>query len=63
MYICRLRSCGIAEAGFHSLASALQSKPTLLKELDLSMNKPGHSGLKVLCDALSDPICALHILK
>ncbi|TNN44248.1 Ribonuclease inhibitor [Liparis tanakae] len=40
----RLSGCLITEEGFSSLASALSSNPSCLRELDLSYNHPGDSG-------------------
>ncbi|XP_062393572.1 NACHT, LRR and PYD domains-containing protein 12-like [Sardina pilchardus] len=58
----RLSDCLISEScGF--LASALTSNPSHLKELDLSYNHPGESGLKLLSARLEDPVCKLVILK
>uniref|UniRef100_A0A674E255 Uncharacterized protein n=1 Tax=Salmo trutta TaxID=8032 RepID=A0A674E255_SALTR len=41
----RLAGCSITEEGCTSLASALRSNPSHLKELDLSGNTPGDSGV------------------
>ncbi|XP_053199912.1 protein NLRC3-like [Scomber japonicus] len=44
----RLSGCVITKEGCVSLASALNSNPSHLKELDLSYNHPGDSGLQQL---------------
>ncbi|XP_052381095.1 NACHT, LRR and PYD domains-containing protein 12-like isoform X2 [Oncorhynchus keta] len=44
----RLSLCGVTEKGCAYLASALRSNPSHLKELDLSYNHPGDSGVKLL---------------
>ncbi|XP_062394296.1 NACHT, LRR and PYD domains-containing protein 3-like isoform X2 [Sardina pilchardus] len=59
----RLSDCLISEKGCVFLASALTSNPSHLKELDLSYNHPGESGLKLLSARLEDPVCKLEILK
>ncbi|XP_042559885.1 NLR family CARD domain-containing protein 3-like isoform X2 [Clupea harengus] len=59
----RLSDCLISEKACISLASALSSNPSHLKELDLSYNHPGESGLKLLSARLKDPFCKLEILK
>nr|XP_046257090.1 NLR family CARD domain-containing protein 3-like isoform X2 [Scatophagus argus] len=61
--ILRLSRCGITEGGCSSLASALKSNPSHLKELDLSYNHPGGSGVKLLTERLQDPECRLEILN
>ncbi|KAM9779979.1 NLR family CARD domain-containing protein 3-like [Neosynchiropus ocellatus] len=43
-----LSRCGISERGCASLASALTSNPSHLRELDLSENHPGGPGLELL---------------
>ncbi|XP_029502551.1 NACHT, LRR and PYD domains-containing protein 3-like isoform X1 [Oncorhynchus nerka] len=43
-----LSLCGVTEKGCAYLASALRSNPSHLKELDLSYNHPGDSGVKLL---------------
>ncbi|XP_062387154.1 NACHT, LRR and PYD domains-containing protein 3-like [Sardina pilchardus] len=59
----RLSDCLISEKGCGFLASALTSNPSHLKELDLSYNQPGESGLKLLSARLEDPVCKLEIIK
>ncbi|XP_044214860.1 tripartite motif-containing protein 16-like [Thunnus albacares] len=56
----RLSGCMIAKEGCASLASALSSNPSHLKELDLSYNHPGDSGVKQL---KQDPHWKLATLK
>uniref|UniRef100_A0A8C2ICH7 NACHT domain-containing protein n=1 Tax=Cyprinus carpio TaxID=7962 RepID=A0A8C2ICH7_CYPCA len=46
--ILRLSGCLVTEEGCAALASALSSNPSHLRELDLSYNHPGDSGVKVL---------------
>ncbi|XP_062384867.1 NACHT, LRR and PYD domains-containing protein 3-like [Sardina pilchardus] len=58
-----LRDSLITEKGCGFLASALTSNPSHLKELDLSYNHHGESGLKLLSARLEDPACKLEILK
>ncbi|KAI4873717.1 hypothetical protein NFI96_000458 [Prochilodus magdalenae] len=55
-------SCSITEKGCAALGSALKSNPSHLRELDLSFNKPGESGVKLLSGLLEDPHCKLEIL-
>ncbi|XP_039889494.1 NACHT, LRR and PYD domains-containing protein 12-like [Simochromis diagramma] len=59
----RLSCCGITEEGCVSLASALKSNPSHLRELDLSYNHPGVSGVKLLLERLEDPECRLETLN
>ncbi|XP_041855234.1 stonustoxin subunit beta-like, partial [Melanotaenia boesemani] len=47
-----LSGCLITEEGCASLASALTSNPSHLRELDLRYNHPGDSGVKLLMAAL-----------
>ncbi|XP_042561087.1 ribonuclease inhibitor-like [Clupea harengus] len=63
LQILRLSDCLISEKGCICLASALSSNPSHLKELDLSYNYPGESGLKLLSVRLEDPDCKLETLK
>ncbi|XP_071393848.1 NLR family CARD domain-containing protein 3-like [Centroberyx affinis] len=51
----RLSGCLLTEEGCASLASALSSNPSHLRELDLSYNHPGPSGVKLLSAGLEDP--------
>ncbi|XP_048853352.1 NACHT, LRR and PYD domains-containing protein 12-like isoform X2 [Brienomyrus brachyistius] len=57
--ILRLSGCRVTEEGCSSLASALRSNPSHLRELDLSYNHPGFSGVKLLSAVLEDPSCKL----
>uniref|UniRef100_A0A8C1PAW1 NACHT domain-containing protein n=1 Tax=Cyprinus carpio TaxID=7962 RepID=A0A8C1PAW1_CYPCA len=50
-----LSSCGITQKGCAALISALRSNPSHLTELNLSYNKPGDSGVKLLSTLLKDP--------
>uniref|UniRef100_A0A671M8V8 SPRY-associated domain-containing protein n=1 Tax=Sinocyclocheilus anshuiensis TaxID=1608454 RepID=A0A671M8V8_9TELE len=50
--ILRLSGCLVTEDGCAALASALSSNPSHLRELDLSYNHPGDSGVKLLSDTL-----------
>ncbi|KAM4603902.1 NACHT, LRR and PYD domains-containing protein 3-like [Polymixia lowei] len=59
----RLSGCGITEVGCASLASALSSNPSHLRELDLSFNHPGDSGVKLLSERLEDHKCRLEKLN
>ncbi|XP_029105716.1 protein NLRC3-like [Scleropages formosus] len=59
-----LSNCGVTEGGCASLASALCSNPcSHLRELDLSYNHPGDSGVTLLSDLLLDPTCKLETLR
>ncbi|XP_049332995.1 NLR family CARD domain-containing protein 3-like isoform X2 [Astyanax mexicanus] len=62
LQILRLSGCMITEKGCCSLASALISNPSHLKELDLTYNHPGESGVKLLSARLEDPHCKLEKL-
>ncbi|XP_042559435.1 NACHT, LRR and PYD domains-containing protein 3-like, partial [Clupea harengus] len=59
----RLSDCLISEKGCICLASALSSNLSHLKELDLSYNHSGKSGLMLLSARLEDPDCKLEMLK
>ncbi|XP_042171506.1 uncharacterized protein LOC112240356 isoform X3 [Oncorhynchus tshawytscha] len=58
-----LSGCSITEEGCASLASALRSNPSHLKELDLSGNTPGDSGVKLLSSVREDPLYTLERLR
>uniref|UniRef100_A0A3Q3T042 NACHT domain-containing protein n=1 Tax=Mastacembelus armatus TaxID=205130 RepID=A0A3Q3T042_9TELE len=59
----RLSGCLVTEEGCASLASALTSNPSHLRELDLSYNHPGESGLKLLSAGPKDPHWRLDTLR
>ncbi|XP_045571960.1 NLR family CARD domain-containing protein 3-like, partial [Salmo salar] len=59
----RLSGCLVTEEGCASLASALRSNPSHLRELDLSYNHPGDSGVRLLSAGLEDPHCRLEKLN
>ncbi|XP_072562567.1 ribonuclease inhibitor-like [Paramormyrops kingsleyae] len=61
--ILRLSGCRVTEEGCSSLASAVMSNPSHLRELDLSYNHPGDSGVKLLSAVLEDPSCKLETLN
>eukprot|EP00063_Salmo_salar_P064665 XP_014039500.1 PREDICTED: protein NLRC3-like [Salmo salar] len=61
--ILRLSGCLVTEKGCTFLASALESNPSHLRELDLSFNHPGDSGVKLLSAKLEDPHCRLEKLS
>ncbi|XP_026012412.1 protein NLRC3-like, partial [Astatotilapia calliptera] len=61
-----LSGCLITEEGCISLASALSSNPSHLRELDLSYNHPGDSGdsgIKLLSAGVKDPCWRLDTLR
>uniref|UniRef100_A0A3B3TIJ3 B30.2/SPRY domain-containing protein n=1 Tax=Poecilia latipinna TaxID=48699 RepID=A0A3B3TIJ3_9TELE len=58
-----LSGCLVSEEGCASLASALTFNPSHLKELDLSYNHPGDSGVKLLSAGLKDPDWRLEALR
>ncbi|XP_056128283.1 NACHT, LRR and PYD domains-containing protein 3-like isoform X2 [Rhinichthys klamathensis goyatoka] len=57
-----LCDCGVTDEGCAALASALRSNPSHLRELDLSRNELGDSGVKLLSAVLENPLCKLEKL-
>ncbi|XP_053478318.1 protein NLRC5-like [Ictalurus furcatus] len=58
-----LCNCSLTEEDCAAVVSALRTNPSLLKELDLSENTIGNTGVKELSDLLQNPNCTLEILK
>ncbi|XP_039513232.1 NACHT, LRR and PYD domains-containing protein 3-like [Pimephales promelas] len=58
-----LRSCSMTEEQSLILTSALKSNPSHLRDLYLSWNKLGDSGVNHLCDVLKDSHCKLERLS
>ncbi|XP_035257502.1 NACHT, LRR and PYD domains-containing protein 12-like [Anguilla anguilla] len=57
-----LNYCDLTEKSCEIVASALQSSNSPLRDLDLSNNNLGDSGVKLLCAALMSPNCKLQTL-
>uniref|UniRef100_A0A7N6A7A9 NACHT domain-containing protein n=1 Tax=Anabas testudineus TaxID=64144 RepID=A0A7N6A7A9_ANATE len=60
---CKLETLRSGQEGCASLASALSSNPSHLRELDLSYNHPGDLGVKLLSAGLEDPHWRLDTLR
>ncbi|MEQ2192816.1 hypothetical protein XENOCAPTIV_017781, partial [Xenoophorus captivus] len=59
----RLSGCLITEEGCASLASALKSSSNHLRELDLSYNNPGETGVKLVSFGLDNKHCRLKTIR
>uniref|UniRef100_A0A672NEI8 NACHT LRR and PYD domain-containing protein n=1 Tax=Sinocyclocheilus grahami TaxID=75366 RepID=A0A672NEI8_SINGR len=55
--------CGVTDEGCAALASALRSNPSHLRQLDLSVNKLGDSGVKLISNLKDDPHYKLETLN
>ncbi|XP_056320674.1 protein NLRC3-like [Danio aesculapii] len=61
--ILRLSGCMLTEDGCSYMSLALNLNPSHLRELDLSYNHPGQSGVLLLSDKLNNPNYKLQILN
>ncbi|XP_067084495.1 NACHT, LRR and PYD domains-containing protein 12-like isoform X8 [Osmerus mordax] len=59
----RLSCCGVTEEGCASLASALRSNPSTLRELDLRNNDLQIPEMQLLSDLQWNPLCKLETLR
>uniref|UniRef100_A0A8C7HXK2 NACHT domain-containing protein n=1 Tax=Oncorhynchus kisutch TaxID=8019 RepID=A0A8C7HXK2_ONCKI len=58
----RLAGCKLTYKSCETLASALQTSNSPLRELDLSNNDLGDRGVKLLCVGLTSPLCKIQTL-
>ncbi|XP_036418462.1 NLR family CARD domain-containing protein 3-like isoform X2 [Colossoma macropomum] len=58
-----LSSCSLPKKSCAALASVLSSESSSLRELNLSLNKLGDSGVKLLSAGLENPLCKLETLS
>ncbi|XP_016145538.1 NACHT, LRR and PYD domains-containing protein 12-like [Sinocyclocheilus grahami] len=58
----QLNSCGVTDECCVALASVLRSNPSQLRELNVSGNKLGNSGVKMFSSGLENPHCKLEKL-
>ncbi|XP_030274940.1 NACHT, LRR and PYD domains-containing protein 3-like isoform X2 [Sparus aurata] len=59
----RLSGCELSTIHCNTVAWALKSNPSHLRELDLSNNYPGNPGVELLSDGLESPHCRLENLR
>ncbi|KAI4884406.1 hypothetical protein NFI96_013785, partial [Prochilodus magdalenae] len=59
----RLKKCKITKKGCVALALSLKANPSYLRELDLSENNLGDSGVKLLFAELENPLCKMKTLR
>ncbi|XP_043962991.1 NLR family CARD domain-containing protein 3-like isoform X2 [Gambusia affinis] len=59
----RISGCQITEDGCHYLVAALNVNPSHLRELDLSYNNPGPTGISLLSGGVKHKMCRLETLK
>ncbi|KAK9977057.1 hypothetical protein ABG768_018878 [Culter alburnus] len=63
LQILRLSGCMVTKEGCGYVSSALHLNPSHLRELDLSYNHPGQSGVQLINHKLEDPNYKLQILN